>query len=55
MAAMTSLRVSVVGGGLLCVGFVIAIATLMPSFRNYDVKKNEYAVKEAKIRKNREI
>jgi MFS family permease len=55
MAAMTSLRVSVVGGGLLCVAFVIAIATLMPSFRNYDVNKNEYAVKEAKIRKNREI
>ena len=55
MAAMTSLRVSVVGGGLLCVGFVIAIATLMPSFRNYDVNKNEFAVKEAKIRKNREI
>jgi MFS family permease len=55
MAAMTSLRISVVGGGLMCVGFVIAIAALMPAFRKYDVNENEFAVQEAKIRKNREI
>jgi MFS family permease len=55
MAAMTSLRISVVGGGLMCVGFVIAIAALMPAFRKYDVNENEFAVREAKIRKNREI
>jgi len=54
MAAMTSLRISVVGGGLMCIGFVIAIAAVMPAFRNYDVNKNEFAVQEAKIRKNRE-
>lgn len=54
MAALTSLRISVVGGGLMCIGFVIAIATVMPAFRNYDVNKNEFAVQEAKIRKNRE-
>ena len=54
MAAMTSLRTSIVGGGLLCVGFVLAIASLMPQFRNYDVRTNEFAVKEAEIRKNRE-
>jgi len=54
MAAMTSLRFSVVGGGLMCIGFVIAIAAVMPAFRNYDVNKNEFAVQEAKIRKNRE-
>jgi len=54
MAAMTSLRFSVVGGGLMCFGFVIAIAAVMPAFRNYDVNKNEFAVQEAKIRKNRE-
>ena len=54
MAAMSSLRFSVVGGGLMCIGFVIAIAAVMPAFRNYDVNKNEFAVQEAKIRKNRE-
>jgi len=55
MAAMTSLRASIVGGGFLCIGFVIAIASLMPQFRNYDVRTNEFAVKEAEIRKKREI
>ncbi|MFM8205048.1 MAG: MFS transporter [Actinomycetales bacterium] len=54
MAAMTSLRISVVGGGLMCIGFVAVIATLMPKFRTYDVRTNEFAVKEAEIRKNRE-
>jgi MFS family permease len=54
MAALTSLRISVVGGGLMCIGFVTAIASVMPAFRNYDVNKNEFAVREAKIRKNRE-
>jgi MFS family permease len=55
MAAMTSLRTSIVGGGLLCIGFVAAIAALMPQFRNYDLRTNEFAVKEAEIRKKREI
>jgi len=55
MAAMTSLRTSIVGGGLLCIGFVAAIASMMPQFRNYDVRTNEFAVKEAEIRKKREI
>ena len=55
MAAMTSLRTSIIGGGLLCIGFVMAIAALMPQFRNYDVQTNEFAVKEAEIRKKREI
>ena len=55
MAAMTSLRTSIIGGGLLCIGFVMAIAALMPQFRNYDVRSNEFAVKEAEIRKKREI
>ncbi len=54
MAAMTSLRTSVVGGGLMCVGFVAVIASLMPKFRTYDVRTNEFAVKEAEIRKKRE-
>ena len=54
MAAMTSLRTSIIGGGLLCIGFVAAIASIMPKFRNYDVRTNEFAVEQAKIRKNRE-
>ena len=55
MAAMTSLRTSIVGGGLLCIGFVSAISTVMPKFRKYDVRSNEFAVEQAKIRQNREI
>ena len=54
MAAMTSLRTSIVGGGLLCIGFVAAISSIMPKFRNYDVRTNEFAVEQAKIRQNRE-
>jgi MFS family permease len=54
MAAMTSLRTSIVGGGLICVGVVAAISALMPTFRSYDVATNEFAVREAEIRKNRE-
>ncbi|MFZ9944927.1 MAG: MFS transporter [Candidatus Nanopelagicaceae bacterium] len=54
MAAMSSLRTSIVGGGLLCIGFVSLIAAVMPKFRSYDVRTNEYALKEAKVRKNME-
>ena len=54
MAAISSLRTSIVGGGLLCIGFVSLIAAVMPKFRSYDVRTNEYALKEAKVRKNRE-
>jgi MFS family permease len=54
MAAMTSLRTSIVGGGLLCIGFVAVIASVMPKFRTYDVRTNEFAVEQAKIRQNRE-
>lgn len=55
MAALTSLRTSIVGGGIACIGFVGLIASLMPQFRKYDVRSNEFAVREAEIRKNREI
>lgn len=54
MAALTSLRTSIVGGGLLCIGLVSAISTAMPKFRKYDVRSNEFAVEQAKIRQNRE-
>ena len=55
MAAMTSLRTSIIGGGFLCIGFVALIASAMPKFRNYDVHTNEFAVREAEVRKVREI
>ncbi len=54
MAALTSLRTSVISGGLLCIGFVALISSAIPSFRRYDVRTNEFAVTEAKIRQNRE-
>ena len=54
MAALTTLRTSIVGGGLLCIGLVSAISTAMPKFRKYDVRSNEFAVEQAKIRQNRE-
>lgn len=54
MAALTSLRGSVISGGLLCIGFVAAISSAIPAFRRYDVRTNEFALHEAKIRQNRE-
>lgn len=55
MAAMTSLRTSIVGGGFLCIGFVALIASAMPKFRKYDVRTNEFAIREAEVRKMREV
>jgi MFS family permease len=55
MAALTSLRTSIVGGGFLCIGSVILLAAAIPAFRNYDVRTNEFAVREAEIRRKREI
>jgi MFS family permease len=52
MAAMTSLRTSIIGGGLLCIGFVAAIAAMMPQFRNYDVRTNEFAVNAKFLKKS---
>jgi MFS family permease len=51
-AALTSLRTSVISGGLLCIGFVALTAALIPSFRRYDVRTNEFVLEEAKNRKN---
>ena len=50
MAAATSLRTSVVGGGMLCIAFVFSISAAMPTFRRYDVRSNEFAVEAAKKR-----
>ncbi len=50
-AERTSLRTSVVSGGLLCIGFVAFFTALLPDFRKYDSKSNKFAVSEAKNRK----
>ena len=50
-AERTSLRTSVVSGGLLCIGFVCLFTALLPDFRKYDSKSNKFAVSEAKKRK----
>jgi hypothetical protein len=44
MAAWTTLRISVAGGGLMCTGFVAIAAKIMPDFWKYDVRTNKYAV-----------
>jgi len=52
VAERTSLRTSVISGGLLCISFVSLFSALLPEFRKYDSKTNEFAVLEAKKRKN---
>ena len=44
MAAWATLRISVAGGGLICLGCVALSAKLMPDFLNYDVRSNKFAV-----------
>jgi len=43
-AAMTTLRTSVISGGLLCIGFVGFAVAKLPDFRNFDLKTNPYAI-----------
>ena len=50
-AERTSLRTSVVSGGLLCIGFVTLFTALLPEFRKYDSETNKFAILEAKKRK----
>ena len=52
VAERTSLRTSVISGGLLCICFVSFFSAMLPEFRKYDSKTNEFAVSEAKKRKN---
>lgn len=54
MAAWTTLRTSVISGGLLCIGFVTIAASALPKFRNYDVRTNEFAVKQRLFRETGE-
>ena len=51
VAERTSLRTSVISGGLLCIGFVTIFSAMLPEFRKYDSKTNKFAVSEAKKRK----
>jgi hypothetical protein len=39
-------RFSLGAGGLLCVGAVVAMAALLPKFRNYDARTDEHAIRE---------
>ena len=55
-AAITSLRTSVISGGLLCIGLVGFAAAKLPEFRNFDLKTNTYAIEwRAKKEKMEEI
>ena len=54
-AERTSLRTSVVSGGLLCIGFETLFTALLPEFRKYDSKSNKFAILEAKKRKTAPI
>ena len=44
VAAATSLRTSVISGGILCIGFVSLFGAMLPKFRKYDVRTNEDAI-----------
>jgi hypothetical protein len=39
VASLTSLRVSIVSGGLACIGAAIAVALMFPSLLRYDARK----------------
>ena len=45
-AALTTLRTSVISGGLLCIGLVSFASAKMPEFRNFDLKTNSYAIEQ---------
>ncbi len=49
MAALTSLRTSVISGGLLCIGVVGIAGTSLKKFRNYDVTTNEFALRHREL------
>ena len=50
MAAWSSLRTSVISGGLICMAFVGFFASILPQFRKYDSRNNEFAVREREKR-----
>ena len=50
MAAITTLRTSVISGGLLCIGVVGIAGSSLKKFRNYDVTTNPFAVRQREIK-----
>lgn len=54
VADATSVRASVVSGGVACVVLVAATATWLRSFWSYDERTDEHAVRERQVRSDRE-
>ncbi|MEV4248678.1 MFS transporter [Streptosporangium canum] len=50
MGQLGGTRFSLGAGGLLCVGAVVAMAGLLPRFRDYDARTDEHAVRERALR-----
>jgi MFS family permease len=53
MASWMGLRIAIVGGGVLCIAGVAAVASVFPKFRNYDVETNPLAIRERQLRSER--
>jgi len=45
-AALTSLRTSVISGGLLCMALVSLTSAKLSEFRNFDLQTNPYAIEQ---------
>ncbi|HUW78752.1 MAG TPA: MFS transporter [Candidatus Nanopelagicaceae bacterium] len=50
MASWSGLRASIMGGGMLCVGAVGILTSVLPKFRSYDDRTNEFAIASRKRR-----
>ena len=53
VADLTSVRASIVSGGVLCVAGVAATAAALPSFWRYDSRTDEHATREREVRERR--
>jgi MFS family permease len=53
VADLTSVRASIVSGGVLCVAGVAATAAALPSFWRYDARTDEHATRERAVRERR--
>ena len=53
-AAITTLRTSVISGGLLCIGFVSFAAAKLPEFRNFDLATNRFAIEQRSKRSHQQ-
>jgi MFS family permease len=49
MASMTSLRVSLAGGGFMCVVAVAAVAVVIPALWRYDARTDEHALRQRNL------